>query len=135
MKLGIFLRICRFSLLRVLQERQVMRIGSKKVIDLDVHIIAASNKNLETLVQSGQFRSDLFYRLSVIPIELPPLRMRQKDILPLMSSFWEGSLRKLPKNKSRCRRIIPGRAMSGDLRTPPSIIKPSASSLLFCICA
>lgn len=75
------------QLLRVLQERQVMRIGSSKVIDLDVHIIAASNKNLETLVQSGQFRSDLFYRLSVIPIELPPLRMRQKDILLLMSSF------------------------------------------------
>ena len=75
------------QLLRVLQERQVMRIGSSKVINLDVHIIAASNKNLETLVQSGQFRSDLFYRLSVIPIELPPLRLRQNDILLLMSSF------------------------------------------------
>lgn len=86
-EIGDISRNLQIQLLRVLQERQVMRIGSSKIINLDVHIIAASNKNLETLVQSGQFRSDLFYRLSVIPIELPPLRMRRKDILLLMSSF------------------------------------------------
>lgn len=75
------------QLLRVLQERQVMRIGSGKVIDLDVRIIAASNQDLEALIQCGKFRSDLFYRLSVIPIEIPPLRDRQEDILPLTSVF------------------------------------------------
>lgn len=75
------------QLLRVLQEQQVMRIGSEKIIDLDVRIIAASNQDLETLVSTGKFRSDLFYRLSVIPIEIPPLRERQDDILPLLSIF------------------------------------------------
>lgn len=75
------------QLLRVLQEQQVMRIGSDKIINLDVRIIAASNQDLETLVASGRFRSDLFYRLSVIPIEIPPLRQRQADILPLLRVF------------------------------------------------
>lgn len=75
------------QLLRVLQEKQVMRIGSSRMIDLDVRIIAASNKNLENLVLSGNFRSDLFYRLSVIPIEIPPLRSRKNDVLLLMSQF------------------------------------------------
>ncbi len=75
------------QLLRVLQERQVMRIGSGKIIDLDVRIIAASNQNLEELIRRGEFRSDLFYRLSVIPIEIPPLRERKEDILPIISVF------------------------------------------------
>ncbi len=71
------------KLLRVLQEKQVERLGGKKVIDLDVRIIATSNRNLKDEVKKGTFREDLFYRLNVFPITLPPLRDRVDDILPL----------------------------------------------------
>ncbi len=71
------------KLLRVLQEKQVERIGGKKIIDLDVRIIATSNRNLKDEVKKGTFREDLFYRLNVFPITLHPLRDRIGDILPL----------------------------------------------------
>lgn len=66
--------------LRVLQEKEVMRIGGDKVIKVDVRIIAATNKNLYEQVEKGLFRKDLFYRLNVLPINLPPLRERTEDI-------------------------------------------------------
>ncbi len=71
------------KLLRVLQEKQVERIGGKKLIDLNVRIIATSNRNLKDEVKKGTFREDLFYRLNVFPITLHPLRDRKDDILPL----------------------------------------------------
>ncbi len=71
------------KLLRVLQEKQVERLGGKKLIDLDVRIIATSNRNLKDEVKKGTFREDLFYRLNVFPITLHPLRDRIGDILPL----------------------------------------------------
>ena len=71
------------KLLRVLQEKQVERLGGKKLIDLDVRIIATSNRNLKDEVKKGRFREDLFYRLNVFPITLHPLRDRPNDILPL----------------------------------------------------
>ena len=71
------------KLLRVLQEKQVERLGGKKLIDLDVRIIATSNRNLKDEVKKGTFREDLFYRLNVFPITLHPLRERVGDILPL----------------------------------------------------
>ena len=71
------------KLLRVLQEKQVERLGGKKLIDLDVRIIATSNRNLKEEVKRGTFREDLFYRLNVFPITLHPLRDRVEDILPL----------------------------------------------------
>lgn len=74
-------------LLRVLQEKQIMRIGSDKIIDIDVRIITATNRNLHKMVIDGEFREDLFYRLSVLPITLPPLRARKADILPLFRHF------------------------------------------------
>lgn len=75
------------QLLRVLQEKQVMRIGSDQIINVDVRIIAATNRNLEERVRQGLFREDLFYRLNVIPIEILPLRQRREDILPLLELF------------------------------------------------
>ncbi len=75
------------KLLRVLQEQEVERIGSNKPIKLDVRIISATNVNLEEEVKRGNFRDDLFYRLNVIPVTLPPLRERVEDILPLVRHF------------------------------------------------
>lgn len=75
------------SLLRVLQERQIMRIGGDKIIDVDVRVIAATNRDLQALVSAGSFRNDLYYRLNVIPIWIPPLRNRREDILPLFQEF------------------------------------------------
>lgn len=77
------------KLLRVLQEREVERLGSHQTIALDVRIIAASNKDLRTLVAAGQFREDLFYRLDVLPMNWPALRVRPDDILPLAEYFIE----------------------------------------------
>jgi DNA-binding NtrC family response regulator len=75
------------KLLRVLQERQVTPIGSTQPIPINIHLIAATNKNLKTLVANGSFREDLFFRLNIIPIELPPLRDRKSDIPLLVSHF------------------------------------------------
>ena len=74
-------------LLRVLQEREIMRIGHDRVIPIDIRIISASNKNLKDLVRQGSFREDLFYRLNVLKLTLPPLRERPHDITALCSHF------------------------------------------------
>jgi len=75
------------KLLRVLQERTFYRLGGTKEVEVDVRIVAATNRDLEQLVEEGKFREDLFYRLNVATIHLPPLRERQEDILPLASVF------------------------------------------------
>jgi two-component system response regulator FlrC len=77
------------KLLRVLQEKEVERIGGKKTIALDVRIIGTTNRDLKQEIKEGRFREDLFYRLSVFPIVLPPLRSRKEDILPLSKRFIE----------------------------------------------
>ena len=75
------------KLLRVLQERKITRVGSNKEIDIDVRVIAATNKNLKELIKENKFREDLYYRLNVIPFEIPPLRERIDDIEILIEFF------------------------------------------------
>ncbi|MCG2615927.1 sigma 54-interacting transcriptional regulator [Terrimonas sp. NA20] len=93
------------KLLRVIQERELERIGGKQTIKIDVRIIAATNRDLEEEVKAGRFRADLYYRLNVFPISLPPLRDRMEDIEPLSYFF----VSKFSKNTGRrITKIAPG---------------------------
>lgn len=87
------------KLLRVLQEGEIQRVGGNEVIPIDVRVICATNKNLAQMVVEGTFREDLYYRLDVITIEIPPLRQRKDDIALLIASYSEEFNRKYGKNK------------------------------------
>lgn len=75
------------KLLRVIQERKFEKVGSSETISVDVRIIAATNRDLEAMIQEGKFRADLYYRLNVLPLNIPPLRQRKDDIEPLAYFF------------------------------------------------
>ncbi|MEW6723313.1 MAG: sigma 54-interacting transcriptional regulator [Bacillota bacterium] len=83
------------SLLRVLQEKQIRRVGGIKMIPVDVRVITATNKDLKLEVEKGNFRHDLFFRINVLPLYLPPLRERKEDIILLLETY----LRKFTNNK------------------------------------
>ena len=85
-------------LLRAIQERQIMRLGGDKTIPIDVRIIAASNQKLPALIESGQFRQDLYYRLKVLMLNLPPLRQRSGDVVHLARDFLAQSQRLYKKS-------------------------------------
>ena len=89
------------KLLRVLQEREIERIGSNKLIKVDIRVISATNTNLENAVAQGQFRQDLYFRLNVVPISIPPLRERKEDI-PLLAKHF------LDKFNTAFNKKIPG---------------------------
>jgi transcriptional regulator with PAS, ATPase and Fis domain len=78
------------KLLRMLEDKKIRRVGGQKEIDINVRIIAATNKDLEKEVASGNFREDLFYRLNTIQIHIPPLRERVNDIMPLLEHYLNG---------------------------------------------
>ena len=92
------------KILRALQARQIQRVGGSRMIDIDVRVIAASNKNLEEEILHGNFREDLFYRLNVYPIVVPPLRDRSEDIPTLVDAFLEEFAE---NNRDRKKEITP----------------------------
>ncbi|MFW6282323.1 MAG: sigma 54-interacting transcriptional regulator [bacterium] len=88
------------KLLRAIQEKEINRIGGIKPIKIDTRIIAATNKDLESMMNNGDFREDLYYRLNVVPIKIPPLRERKSDISQLIHLFLSTFNKKYNKNKS-----------------------------------
>jgi DNA-binding NtrC family response regulator len=142
------------KILRALQEREIMRVGGTEAIKVDVRIIAATNRNLEQLLKEGKFREDLYYRLKVIPIECPPLRVRREDIEPLARHFlrraeaaagrkltaisagalealqsydWPGNIRQLEWAIERA--VVLGESDIVELHDlPPEILQPSAAT-------
>jgi Nif-specific regulatory protein len=88
------------KILRVIQERRFEKVGSDTTVNVNVRIIAATNKDLEQEVQNGKFRSDLYYRLNVLPVEIPPLRNRLEDIPPLAGFFLEKFMKETKKQFS-----------------------------------
>ncbi|MCL6611417.1 MAG: sigma 54-interacting transcriptional regulator [Peptococcaceae bacterium] len=95
------------KLLRVIQEQEVYRLGGTRPIKLDVRIIAATNRDLWACVEQGTFREDLFYRINVVPINVPPLRQRREDIVPLALHFLKAF-----KDKYRVEKRLDPRAMA-----------------------
>ena len=83
-------------LLRTIQERQIMRLGSDRLIDVDIRLLTATNKDLETAVRVGEFRGDLFFRLNVLPLVIPPLRERKGDVDTLLQYFFGSNYKSIP---------------------------------------
>ena len=100
------------KLLRVLQEQELERVGDTHTRRVNVRVIAASNRNLKKEVDEGRFRQDLFYRLSVFPIEAPPLRVRREDIAPLVAHFVRQSARRMNRPEPQISRAALDRLVS-----------------------
>jgi len=114
------------KLLRALQEREIRRVGGTKDIPVDVRVIAASNANLEEAVVKGTFRSDLFYRFAVITIDIPPLRERTDDILPLARHFLQaevGGGKKPPKISEEAAKVLLAYNWPGNVRELENCMK------------
>jgi DNA-binding NtrC family response regulator len=115
------------KILRVLQEREVMRVGGARPIKVDVRVIAATNRDLETMVKDGRFREDLYYRLNIIPINLPPLRNRRDDI-PILIEFFiskhsRNSPRKIKGLTASARNLLMNYSWPGNVRQLESAIE------------
>ncbi len=118
------------TLLRVLQEHEIRPVGSTENISVDVRIIAATNENLESKISAGEFREDLYYRLSVIPLELPPLRERLTDIPLLVNHFleriFEQDARRITVSNAALR-TLQGYAWPGNVRELENVIQRAAA--------
>src|SRR5438552_6542780 len=108
------------KLLRVLEDQVIRRVGGVRDMQVDVRVIAASNRDLEKAVREGHFRQDLYYRLAIIAIFIPPLRERAEDILPLVDFFVEHYNRKFRKNvqglNEETRRLLMNYSGPGNVR-------------------
>ncbi len=115
------------KLLRVLQEREFERIGDNQPVQVDVRVVAATNKDIKELVQQEKFREDLYYRLNVIPIDLPPLRERRSDI-PLLANYFAMKYAKINNLPSKnftlpAIRILQGYSWPGNIRQLENIVE------------
>jgi len=117
------------ALLRVLQERELERVGGSQSIKVDVRVIAATNRDLNAAVANGFFRRDLFYRLQVFPIEIPPLRERSEDIPMLVEYFIDRYARKARKNITRINKetleLLQSYSWPGNIRELQNVIERS----------
>ena len=113
------------KLLRVLQEREIRRVGGTKTIPVDARVLAASNEDLEEMIKDQTFREDLFYRLSVIPLHLLPLRDRREDILPLVAHFLKDMYGNevLPELEPLVQTIMSQYAWPGNVRELENAVK------------
>jgi DNA-binding NtrC family response regulator len=115
------------KILRALQEREIMRVGGTKPIKVDVRVIAATNRDLEAMVKDGRFRADLYYRLNIIPIGIPPLRNRRDDIPTLVDFFVAkhsaGSHRQIRGLTAGARNLIMSYSWPGNVRQLESAIE------------
>jgi transcriptional regulator with GAF, ATPase, and Fis domain len=118
------------GLLRVLQEREFERVGGTRPVQIDVRVIAATNRNLEAAVANLEFRPDLYYRLNVFPIQVPPLRARKDDLLLLLEYFIHLFGRKLGKKFSRIDRqtleLVQSHEWPGNIRELQNVVERSA---------
>ena len=121
------------ALLRVLQEREFDRVGGSRPIRTDVRVIAATNRNLESAIEAGAFRKDLFYRLNVFPIEIPPLRERKEDIPTLIEYFVQRYSRKVGKKirtiEKKTLELLETYSWPGNIRELQNVIE---RSVIFC---
>jgi DNA-binding NtrC family response regulator len=115
------------KLLRVLQERELERVGGSRTIKVDVRVIATTNRRLEQSVERKEFREDLYFRLNVVPIQVPPLRERREDILFLADRFLGWAARKhgcaAQRLSDECRRILSGQNWPGNVRELQNVIE------------
>ena len=115
------------KILRVLQEQKIQRVGSGRILTIDVRVIAASNKNLEKEIENGRFREDLYYRLNVIPMEVPPLRNRSDDIPELVNIFLDICARQSRTKKksisNRAIEILAGYSWPGNVRELKNLVE------------
>lgn len=144
------------KLLRILQERALTRLGSSRVVSVDIRVIAATNDDLETMVAQNMFREDLYYRLNVIPLRVPPLRDRPGDIRPLVDRFldtycarfgktrpthipdrvlellhahhWPGNVRELENVVEYMVNMMPGNGRLGPMHLPPALLSPKTAT-------
>ena len=117
------------SLLRVLQEREFQRVGGNESFQIDVRVVAATNRNLEAAIVEGRFRDDLFYRLNVFPIDVPPLRQRKEDIPLLVEYFVDRYASKAGKNitgiNKRSMELLQSYGWPGNIRELQNVIERS----------
>jgi transcriptional regulator with GAF, ATPase, and Fis domain len=125
-EIGELAKNLQMRLLRVLEERSFTRVGGNRSIEVDVMVISATNKNIQHLLNKGEFREDLFYRLNVVKINIPPLRERKEDITPLAEFFLEKYNRERKKNFSlapEALRLLESYDFPGNVRELRNIVE------------
>ena len=118
------------KLLRVIQEKKYFRLGDTKEQELNVRIISATNKNIEELIKQNRFREDLYYRLNTIPIEIPPLRERKKDIIPIAESVLDSAVKEFDLEEKKFSKSAEKALLSyewpGNIRELINVVKRAA---------